>query len=776
MPRDPLPASSPGKLPTNEVDIGHVAPSFADEELWNTFVIRPQYRLSLRMGDIERLFKHEPGTEDGRMERLQVLGLFYWPLNHTKARQAFRGRPAQPANAGTGAPAVPATVGAWEYFWRKILGHADDSQADQEIQRMLRERILDGLPSPPTDPANPTRDNFEKIRIPGGYAILNSWQSLFLNFNVDPAYSFSLGDDLYALETRFRNANPALGKVPLVATVEKLDPYTMEWKPAKDVWVYFQLIDPDPLPAFDPAMDVTDPRQFNRPALRESTLGPPAANSGAGPATAASGEENPTGALAPNASDPQRRNTHHQRGGRRGHGSLTDCTDVAGVIFPVASTPGFNAAHSPARASVTAPFLNVAERARPQGTSHQHAVRAKTNDQGEAGVIFLPSRCGGDSYKLRAYIGPADPANPRPHETDGTGIRATRVDTGTLVVWRNIRISRYVKQPCTGVAADLLAGAQAAPYSDATANDYLRRVFVVDSGGTNVGIDDVDMSLRVRAGFSNRVAAGDPFDSLPVNFAKAFCEIEFDPGANAAEAMTDADWANARATAVADAAMAQSAIGCNYDLARLFYLEPGAPAITMSDAVCNVPMRTPAQYDALVASPRQTTDPGNSPRPNGQRLFFEFICTGFARYFSNSGYVPGLCIVQGGYGATWQILHEIDDNSGMSLEYRVGTVWAGKAFYSDTNGVRVFGAGGAPPQGPPWIGYNTTSNACHELGHVMLRLHGPGADVNRGAGGGNSAAVHDAINNSICVMSYKSCEGQYCAKCLFAFRGWTNLP
>ena len=37
-----------------------------------------------------------------------------------------------------------------------------------------------------------------------------------------------------------------------------------------------------------------------------------------------------------------------------------------------------------------------------------------------------------------------------------------------------------------------------------------------------------------------------------------------------------------------------------------------------------------------------------------------------------------------------------------------------------------------------------------------------------------NAIRHDpAANNlSVCVMSYQNCEGHYCAKCLFALRGW----
>jgi hypothetical protein len=779
VPKDPLPASSPGKLPTNSVDIGHVAPSFPDEELWNTLVVRAAYRIALRLGDIDALFSENPGTEKGRMQRLQVLGLFYWPLDHTKAAQAFRGRPGTPANAATDIPAVDPVMGAWEYFWRRILGQASEAGADDKLKIMIEDRILDGLPPAAEDPVRPKLDNFAKIRIPGGYSILRSWQNMFLNFNVDPAYAFSLGDDLYALETRFRAANPALGKIPLVATVEKLDPYTMEWKPAKDQWVYFQLQEPYKLPDFDPAKDVNDPQQFNRPPLRETSIGPPGALSGAGPHALTDSEENPTaGATKPNAADPQKRNAHKDRGGLRGHGDITAGSDVAGHIFAIASTRGFNAVHSPARA--TAPDLyEVAKAVTPDGAKHRHAVKAKTNDRGEAGVIFIPSRCGGDTYKIRAYLGPADPANPKPHESDGAGARAVRVDTGTMVVWRSLRISRYVQQPVNGVNANLLAEVNNATYNLPTSGDYLRRGLLANAALNPAGMENIDLGMRVRAGYSTKVTLGDPFDSLPVNFAKAFMEVEIDPG-GARETMTAADWNAARRMALADAAQAQSALGLNLDLPRLFYMEPGAPAISESDSVVHMPMRTPEAYNALVPAARRTTAPGNTTA-SIRRLFSEFIVPGFARYFSNSGYVPGLCIVQGGYGGTWQLIGFIGSNSGWSLEYRVGTVWAGQPFYQQTVRVLVFPAAGAPAiagVGPPWLGYNTTANACHELGHVMLRLHGPGADVNRGEGGGASAAVHDSIssNQSVCVMSYKSCEGQFCAKCLFAFRGWTGLP
>ena len=59
----------------------------------NTIAIRPQYRISLRLGDIETLFPWSIGTQTGRLARMQVLGLFNWPLNHRVAA----GKTAKPA-------------------------------------------------------------------------------------------------------------------------------------------------------------------------------------------------------------------------------------------------------------------------------------------------------------------------------------------------------------------------------------------------------------------------------------------------------------------------------------------------------------------------------------------------------------------------------------------------------------------------------------------------------------------------------------------------------
>src|SRR3989440_2528238 len=466
------------KMPTTVADIGHVAPSFQDTARYNTLIIRTEYRISIQLGDIEDLFPDAPNTAAGRMARLQVLGYFYYPLKHAKALTAFNG-----ITAAAGPPATPAVTGLWSYFKANILGGADDAKADAEIQRMLGVRVLEGggFPAPADDPAKPVDANFCKVRIPGGYSLLSAADLPALDLNNDPAATYNKWDirkDLYGIETQFRKDNTVLGQIPLVVLVEKRDPDTNEWKPVKDAWVYFQLVDTYDLPAFDKTKDVT--AQFNRPTLRESSVGPPVAAAGAGPGLLTKTEETPTGARAYKKDDPQKGNSPHDRGGEQGQGALGDGTDVVDHIFQTKSVKGFNEDHSGTR-KLPHPAYTVAANAA-AGGKHLHAVKAKTNADGEAGVIFTPSRCGGDRYRIRAYVGPDTIKGPG---NDGTGMSAVSVETGTLVLWRNMRISRYVRQPLNNPAAALLADVNNGTYNILTNSAYLQKAHVVDSPGTN---------------------------------------------------------------------------------------------------------------------------------------------------------------------------------------------------------------------------------------------------------------------------------------------------
>ena len=75
---------------------------------------------------------------------------------------------------------------------------------------------------------------------------------------------------------------------------------------------------------------------------------------------------------------------------------------------------------------------------------------------------------------------------------------------------------------------------------------------------------------------------------------------------------------------------------------------------------------------------------------------------GFARYFSQHGFTPGLVVVQSAMGFTWQITGDCGDFSGIAQAYRACHLWYGAAAY-----VTQLNAAGFP--------YGFSSNVCHEM-------------------------------------------------------------
>ena len=319
-------------------ETGQVAPDFKPKTHFNTLRVKPEYRMTLEMGPLEDLFKNDPGTPEGRMERLQVLGLNYFPLKHPKAKDRL--------------PAI------WDWVKTKIFGAADDAAADAAIQTALKCRVVSGalppgfsdaptgLPTDAADPADPKPENFAKIRIPGGYTVQSGAGAGSVNMSGSYPAKFS-DNKLFGFESKFYDDNPALRKIPLVAKVEKRLKPDDPWSPAEGVAVHFQLLTPY---AYDkPAFDATaaSSQQFQRPPLGESRGGPTDAPPGAGPKKKIDAEE---GAHAA-PTDPQGINAYKSRGGQRGNGSLSDCSDVAGPIFTSIPSPD-----STRRARATCPI------------------------------------------------------------------------------------------------------------------------------------------------------------------------------------------------------------------------------------------------------------------------------------------------------------------------------------------------------------------------------------------------------------------------------------
>jgi hypothetical protein len=735
----------------------HLAPDFDQRVHFNTMRVKPEYRIALKLGNIEDLFANEADKLEGQMERLQVLGLFYFPLGHKKAKDRF-----------------PA---AWTWFKEKLLGTKDDAVANKAVQDALKSRIVSGakppgwndapsgLPADAKDPMNPAPENFAKIRFPGCYTVQHGAGAGAVNR--DDAYPAKFSDHRqFQHEWTFYKDNKALGKIPLVAFVEKRLSEDDPWQPAKDVSVHFQLLPtyPSDKPAYDSgaksseqfaappvgalrAVPFSDPMPFPDPTPVPADY--PLSSEAGGPKKMIDAEvaHNPTGDASITGADrfkpenadkvdPQGTNADKSRGGKRGNGSLADCSDVAGVVFSTTETEGFNKegkrklGHKP---------YPVAEAAKPDGHKHVHAVRAKTNEDGEAGVIFTPSTCGGDRYRIRAYVGPPTSVS------HGAEVGATEVTTGTFVVWRNMRVSRIVKQDVSATPHKKLeADFTPAPHN-LTADTYLGNAGAHDGvsfrGMGTVRLDDPDGGNGI-------------FSSVPLHFARGFLELEYD---QAPETLGADEFKKAREQALADAKSGQAGRGLGYlDLDVLYFSDVDFPP---NDAVAAVVMRSPQSYNALVSPAKQLTLPLSADDRRAVKLLTEdYGLNGFFRVLTKDGALPGITLIYSPMGFTWQLLLGLD-YSGRVQDYRGSFLWYGDQVYTDNLWLN---GNGFP--------YDCSCNTCHELGHAMFQPHGVAGDA-----GVPNAARHDPETDSMCVMSYGKSDGNYCGLTLLAFRGW-NVP
>jgi hypothetical protein len=730
---------------------GHCAPDFEKPAThFNTLRVRPEYRISLRMSDIEELFVKEADTKEGkkkeRMARMQVLGLFYFPLKHDKAADRFNT--------------------TWEWFKTRILGNVDDAAADAALKRGLKSRIVSAaaipawsagpsaLPPDAADPTKPEAANFAKIRVPGGYTFCRDDTGRNLNYDANYPNS-EMVHSRFDYEEYFYKDNLILGKLPFIAKVEKRTTPESDWAPAKDVTVLFQLVAPYAAdkPAYDASVAASG--QFARPPLRATQGLRPDSGSGIGPKKMVEGKEN----YNVDPADPQGKNCHLDRGGKRGYGDLNDGTDVDGQLFATTSTPGFNAKHSATQA-MSHKDLEVASKMRPVNGKHKHAVKAKTNEDGEAGVIFTPSRMGGDRYRLRAYIGPPT------QQTDGEEIGSVAATTGTFIVWRNIRVSRYI-QHVTTVPPDPRLVTQLyppAPVTDTKNQDYLRTAWLFGLASPTaaaesfLGLDTADFT-DPSAGQAPAEASTPNYEAIPTQFAHGFCEVEMDSGSATPETLSQSDWETARNTALADAKVGAANMLMNIDCDKLFWADI-TPAV--ADVVAHVVLQLPADYNAALpatSTQRFTLHNGTLDTHTSNQmadLLWNYVTPGFQRGLSKDGALPGLTLIQGGFGNTWQLAGLHDGNSGWGADYRACCVWLGSPAY--------------PPRSTA-LTYNLTSNSIHELGHTLFRPHARSRPGHTEGGGANTGA-HDPVADCLCVMSYDTCVGQFCGRCLLIFRGW----
>jgi fibronectin type 3 domain-containing protein len=897
------------KLPTKTEDIGHVAPSYGEYTTCNTFVIRPEYRISLKLGEIENLFPWPIDSIPGRLARMQVLGFFYWPLNHRVAA----GADTDPVTGLKRKPDVPnvklaenreAYKIAWDYFKEKFCGVAKgslntsdaDHRGEDELRRRLKEWVVQQMngtavggpggqlpiPAPEDETGKPApredQGHYAKIRFPGGWCRLSS--SKAGEYTGDQTISgMTMYDPRYEYESKCYKANPVLGKIPLIAKVEKLESSTGQWKPASNVWVYFQLLKPYGLPAFDEARkcheQLSPPPQVGS-SFSVSNPDPYSYVSGVGPKYFTDVWEK----YQFDNDNPQVTNCHVDCGGKRKSGNQVDGSDVAEKtdtdiwktdqtlknIFWVGDFRGFTENHN--HVAPPADFFNF--KVRPDGTTasaltealcklpkapalqpaervndadHPHCVKAKTNDEGEAGVIFMPSRCGGDRYRLRAYIGPPTLGG---DAGKGKGPQAVSVDTGTFVVWRNMRLTRWAKVDI--LRATMLPVVVANSEQEATklmAHQYWQvkeLAYANDSTKTAANIDTNRLKRwgqRFRVfGFNRSMdwvglppwtldllsdgCIGSEYDGVRTSLARGFCELDADPGYSSD--VTQAEWKEAVDQGYEDAACYQMYVASSGDdvkkikLDVLFFRsktavnnplkEPQWKQITdnvsaMQSFCC--PCRGSKAYDkekqARYGAGDYLTSGANQNRRREaiSGLIDSYFLPGFARELAQNGFLPGTTFIQAMACSSIEVepLGYTCGALGFAMPCNAAYVMYGRAEYRETIGDTYSGQkhyGDQCPDSPNdqsaqkelVAGYMPT--ALHELGHCLFKVHAPGLTNGSLSASGVEGRRHDSwghlTTNTVntgqprygtCVMSYRNCEGMFCARCLLELRGWDIL-
>jgi hypothetical protein len=415
---------------------------------------------------------------------------------------------------------------------------------------------------------------------------------------------------------------------------------------------------------------------------------------------------------------------------------------------------------------------------------HAHAMRTQTNGQGYAGVLFTPSRCGGDRYRLRAYI---DPVILQAQLAAG-GVPSA--ETGTMVVWRNVRLNRYF-QMTTPVVAQSPAFATLINYlfDPATAGQKIVGHNPAQPGGPMYSLMQLASPVRTAAVFRGQryedpqCPRTDPrqininasginawlkhyrplahrFIGFEEQLNRCYCELLDDSGGTPVN--LDAGWKQ-RAMVESRRIGAQQCPVADWNI--LLIDDDTSPFFWN--------LRSFEQYNALRNQVTHPTELVDNPHSNQLAEAMKHIFDGLMEWFAEGGFYPGLTVVQAPRGATWDkfaLNHEAEMPSGKANGTGACMVCSTDAVYRGHN-----------------CNYPTTANANHELGHCLGLGHDgpyPGSDPDdsahqRGqpAGPFTRPVGEGAIGPDVCVMGYYGSFGEYCGRCSLKLMGWkTRLP
>lgn len=738
---------------------GKVAPAAK-----NKLVVRVQRRITVELGDLDAVFA-SANTVQGKKQRLQALGYYYEPLSA--------------AAANTATEAYTNCLEVWRKRREAKTGRkiAKVAEIAKELSIHVREFVVD-------KGKLPARAGERRVRVPGGLTF-NATNDLGHGGVADGT---ALASIRFNDENALWTANPTLGQVPLVVTVQKK--VKGKWQPANGESVHFELI-----PPFHDALahEMDDVNALRNTSIRPVT--PPGRGSPAvapGAAVAAGPRQFVTNEMNNSftAADPQRYNAHTSRGGKRGLAVLNNIF----AALPAAGFPGMNA-----------PTASPAPRT--------NAVFVQTNAQGKGGVVFTPSRMGGDRYRMRIFL---DPNGGLP--SNGTEADAVVHETGRFVVWKHILWWNYLPKPAPsfpalnsikGVQARLLVlGYDTGPIDGAAGPITQAAIQAFQTNNSpplavNGNWQDAPTRAQLNTTLTQYMNGGGPAYTFgfgpnvgPFNWVHAdqqfrwmYTELELNPAIRAskpqklqpAQHKAALRWAISQAQAAFPAADLTAMFSEDYETPFLFeirhplhynrvkaaaypafaaggsgnydaYWQWAAAAIYNDNALLQLVLR----FIAGGGSSR------SAPGPNFTRLSCPGVTMIAAISASRLFWPPAengqVQITIGNFNGC--------QASGIATKERGASVYGGVNYYSNWSWVYA-------PDG-------FTKNTIHEFGHTLYMRHqftGPNYlhpgnfredhDASKTVNPANAGAVYDR-----CLMGYLDSEGEFCGKCHLKLRGW----
>jgi hypothetical protein len=722
--------------------------------------LAPTLRINIRLGDLDLVF--DPvATILGKKQRLQALGYYYEVITGPAA-----------GNAVT--QAYTDCLAAWSQARATATGaaFANAAAAETDMQAQIRNFVVEGG-------ALPAKGGRARVMLPGT-----------LTFNVtNDLGSGGVADGNPLPSIRFQDegtlwtSNPAMGKIPIIGLVE--EQVNGAWIPSPKRWIHFQLIAPFYDNAAGELAAVSALRnQSEQGNAIASNIVP-----GVGPQSFMQGTPPPVGGAYGfnfNANDPQRYNCHSSRGGKRGLAITGNVLDS----LPVAKFAGMNAT---------------------QASGRPNAVKAQTNASGEAGVMLLPSRMGGDVYRLRIFVDPIGI-----FASDGTGAKAVVQETGRFEVTKHILWSRHILKPMPVLpAANTAKGVQARlsilnydvgavdglfwNRSENALKAFQRNnhpplpingdmTHAATQAALNAAVTTYLANCGTNLGAIN-------FGTIAAMLTQMQCVMDSTaaqatPVLSAAEYQAAIRWARAQA----HANQATFGLSQNYNI--------NAMVEDMFDTPHLIVIRHPAYYNRTrgpgvpAAGPLPPVPPAPA-LPPGTPAFSAYyqdaaslmyadggLLELLLRYFNGNASVanppnanltrystPGLTVIR----ALAQAVTMFDPAqpgqvqvvrttgaSGIAMKERGCYVFYGATIYVNW----------------PYQGDGLSKNTRHEMGHTLyLRHHKMPSKVVSGVfhtglvhGDGDFHEDHD--NADRCVMGYLFCEGEYCGKCQLKIRGW----